>query len=68
MSLDQESWEIPAAETCYFLAVQHTPGGGRAGSALLPSPLQESPSHPPPHQAGQRKEAAGKGLVPAVGR
>lgn len=62
LSLDQESWEMPAVETCYFLAEQRTPREGRAGSALLPSPLQKEscpafPSDPTRQRRGKRPHA-----------
>lgn len=69
LSLDQERWEIPAAETCYFLAKQRTPQEGGAGSALLPSPLQEEESYPAlptdPVRQGRGKRLLAKGWCPS---
>lgn len=64
LSSDQESWETPAVETCYFLAKQHAPGKGRAGSALLPSPLREEgypalPANPTRQGRGKRPHVKG---------
>lgn len=64
LSLDQESWEMPAVDTCYFLAEQRSPREGRAGSALLPSPLQKKsgpafPSDPTSQGRGKRPHAEG---------
>jgi len=65
LSLDQESWEIPAAETCCLLAEQRAPGEGRAGSAVLRA-LSRGRATQPSTTAWAGTEAAGEGLVPTA--